>query len=50
LGIATPAFGEDALDPVVALLAALSVRRRGQHAVVRALARTERAGGSVSAF
>ena len=46
----TPQFDHDVLDPVVALLATLAVRRRGQDAVVRALARTERASGLVSAF
>jgi hypothetical protein len=50
VGRATPRFDEDVLDPVVALLAMLSLRRHGQDVVVRALARTERAGGSVSAF
>ena len=45
-----PAFAPEVLDPVVALLAAMSVRRHGQDALVRALARTERASGSVSAF
>ena len=50
VGCPTPQFDDDVRDPVVALLATLSVRRRGQDAVVRALARTERANGSVSAF
>ena len=50
LGCPTPQFDDDVLDPVVALLATLSVRRRGQDAVVRALARTERASAPVSAF
>jgi hypothetical protein len=50
VGVPTPQFEKDALDPVVALLATLSVRRRGQDPVVRALARSERAEGSVSAF
>jgi hypothetical protein len=50
LGCRTPQFDDAVLDPVVALLAVLSVRRRGQDAVVRALARAERASGSVSAF
>jgi hypothetical protein len=50
LGCRTPRFEDAVRDPVVALLAVLSVRRRGQDAVVRALARTERATGSVSAF
>jgi hypothetical protein len=51
LGVPTPVFESEVLDPVLALLAALSVRRHGQDIVLRALARTERAGtGSVSAF
>ena len=50
LGCQTPQFDDAVRDPVVALLAVLSVRRHGQDAVVRALARAERAGGSVSAF
>ncbi len=50
LGRPTPAFDDDVRDPVVALLAALSVRRHGQDAVLRALARGERAEGPVSAF
>jgi len=50
LGCPTPQFDDAVRDPVVALLAALSVRRHGQIAVVRALTRAERASGSVSAF
>jgi len=50
LGCPTPQFDDAVRDPVVALLAALSVRRHGQGAVLRALARAERATGSVSAF
>jgi hypothetical protein len=50
IGHPTLRFEDDVLDPVLALLASLSAQRRGQDAVVRALARTERAGGSVSAF
>jgi hypothetical protein len=50
VGHQTPQFDNDVLDPVLALLATLSKRRRGQDAVVRALARTERAKGQVSAF
>jgi Mycothiol maleylpyruvate isomerase N-terminal domain len=50
VGLPTPTFEDDVNDPVMSLLAALSVRRRGQVAVLRALARTERATGSVSAF
>ncbi|MBB6626018.1 maleylpyruvate isomerase N-terminal domain-containing protein [Nocardioides sp. KIGAM211] len=50
LGRPTPAFEPEVLEPVLALLAALAARRRGQDDVLRALARTERAGGPVSAF
>jgi len=50
LGCPSPQFDDEVLHPVVALLATLSVRRHGQDAVVRALARTERASTPVSAF
>ena len=51
VGVATPAFDPEVLEPVLALLAALAARRRGQDAVLRALSRHERrAEGSVSAF
>jgi len=50
VGLPTPGFEDTVLDPVLTLLAALSVRRHGRSAVLRALARTERAEGSVSAF
>ena len=50
IGVPTPEFPDDALRPVLELLTALSVRRHGQSAVVRALARAERATGSVAAF
>jgi len=50
LGRPTPAFDDEALHPVLALLALLSARRHGQDAVVRALSRTERAGAPVAAF
>ena len=46
----TPQFDDDALDPVMALLATLSAQRRGQDAVLRVLSRAERAQGTVSAF
>lgn len=48
--VAAPAFGAKVLEPVLALLAALAARRRGQDAVLRALSRHERSAGSVSAF
>ncbi len=50
VGVAAPRFASEALEPVLALLAALSARRRGQDAVLRALSRHERSVGSVSAF
>ncbi len=50
VGVAAPRFATEALDPVLALLAALAARRRGQDAVLRALSRHERSVGSVSAF
>lgn len=50
VGVAPPAFGPKVLEPVLALLAALAARRRGQDAVLRALSRHERSAGSVSAF
>jgi len=50
VGLPAPAFDDDALHPALALLATLSAGRHGQDVTVRALARTERASGSVSAF
>ena len=50
VGVATPAFDAEVLEPVLALLATLATRRRGQDAVLRALSRHERSAGSVSAF
>ena len=40
----------DVIEPVLALLTAVSSRRHGQAAVVRALSRPQRAPASVSAF
>jgi hypothetical protein len=48
--LATPDFGAAVLDPVLRLLAALAVRRHGQDALVRTLARPQRAPSTVSAF
>lgn len=45
-----PAFDDEVLHPVAALLAMLSVRRHGQAPVLRALSRAERADLPVSAF
>lgn len=50
IGAEAPAFDDEALHPVLALLAMLSAGRHGQDATLRALARTERTSGSVSAF
>ena len=50
LDLPSPRFDPEVLDPVLGLMAALSQRRHGQDSVVRALARTERATGSISAF
>ncbi len=50
VGVAAPAFGPDVLEPVLALLAALAARRRGQGPVLRTLSRHERSAGSISAF
>ena len=50
VGLPPPAFGPEVLEPVLAVLAALAARRRGQTVVLRALSRHERAAGSVSAF
>lgn len=49
--VTPPAFSSEALEPVLALLAALAAKRRGQDAVLRALSRHERRSGrSISAF
>lgn len=50
VGVAAPVFDPNVLGPVLALLAALAARRRGQGAVLRALSRHERSAGSDSAF
>lgn len=51
LGVEPPAFSDEAADLVVSLLARISRRRNGDQAVLRALARSERApAGGVSAF
>jgi Mycothiol maleylpyruvate isomerase N-terminal domain len=46
----TPALPEQATGTVIALLAKLSTRRHGPVALVRALARTERAPATIAAF
>lgn len=50
LGVDPPVFVPEVMEPVLALLAALAARRRGQGSVLRALSRHERSAGSVSAF
>jgi hypothetical protein len=50
LGVATPALPVAATDAAVELLARLAVWRHGPVAVVRALARRERAPDSVAAL
>jgi hypothetical protein len=50
LDVDGPAFPDSATDVVVTTLARLSVRRHGGPAVLRALARRERATGPIAAF
>ncbi|MGA9749613.1 MAG: maleylpyruvate isomerase N-terminal domain-containing protein [Nocardioides sp.] len=50
VGMPFPDFSPEVLEPVLALLAALSARRHGPDAVLRTLSRRERASGPVSAF
>jgi hypothetical protein len=50
VGLDTPELPAAALQPVLGLLASLAARRHGAPAVLRALARSERAPASVSAF
>jgi hypothetical protein len=50
VGIAAPVLPPAVLDPVTDLLVRLSVRRHGQAAVLRALARSERAPENITAF
>ncbi|MEO6510865.1 MAG: maleylpyruvate isomerase N-terminal domain-containing protein [Nocardioides sp.] len=50
IGADVPEFDDEALYPVLALLAVLGAGRHGQAGVVRALARAERTEGSISAF
>lgn len=49
-GLPAPAFDDDVLHPVLALLAVLGARRHGQDVALRALARAERATGVAAAF
>ncbi|MCH7231509.1 maleylpyruvate isomerase N-terminal domain-containing protein [Glycomyces sp. L485] len=50
VGIDTPEFDADVFDTATWILTRLSARRHGQSAVIRALARSERAGDDVSAL
>jgi len=50
LDLPTPDLPPEVLDPVLALLAGLAVRRHGQTAVLRALSRAERAPAGITAF
>ena len=50
VGLATPELPDAAFDPVLILLARLAARRHGQVALLRALARAERAPGAINAI
>jgi hypothetical protein len=50
VGMTAPTVGPAVLDPVLALLTRLAVRRHGQSAVVAALTRAERAPARINAF
>lgn len=50
VSLPTPELPPAVTEPVIALLTALSVRRHGQTAVVRALSRAERAPSTITAF
>jgi hypothetical protein len=50
VGIPAPQLAPAALDPVLALLSRLAVRRHGQAAVLRALSRAERAPATIAAI
>ncbi|MER7938901.1 MULTISPECIES: maleylpyruvate isomerase N-terminal domain-containing protein [unclassified Streptomyces] len=50
VGIASPELSTTAFDPVLTLLARLAARRHGQAAMVRALARSERAPSAINAL
>lgn len=49
-GLPTPELPRDVLDPVLALLHELAVRRHGPLAVLRALSRAERAPATIAAI
>jgi hypothetical protein len=50
VGLATPELPDAVFDPVLMLLARLAVRRHGQAAMLRALARAERAPTAINAI
>jgi hypothetical protein len=50
VGLATPELPDAAFDPVLILLARLAARRHGQVALLRALARAERAPAAINAI
>jgi hypothetical protein len=50
VGLGVPELPAAALDPVVALLTGLAVRRHGQAALLRALTRAERAPTAINVF
>jgi hypothetical protein len=50
VGVPTPEFPPAVLEPVLALLTGLAVRRHGQPAVLRALSRAERAPAGINAL
>ncbi len=50
VGVPTPVLPDSVLDPVLALLSGLAVRRHGPTAVLRALSRAERAPATIAAF
>lgn len=50
VGLPTPELPHSVIDPVLALLTGLAVRRHGATAVVRALSRAERAPATIAAI
>lgn len=50
VGVPTPELPDEAVGPVLTLLARLAVRRHGQAPVLRALSRAERAPASIAAL
>ncbi len=50
VGVETPEFPAEVVEPVVDLLCRISLRRHGQAAVVRALSRRERAPETIAAI